>query len=62
MGSKIFVVDEFPVDLKHIVEEPYQYDARQHQTNLELTRENTAVKMHFPITGLLFSIALILLL
>ncbi|KAI1725558.1 electron transfer DM13 domain-containing protein [Ditylenchus destructor] len=37
MGSKIFVVDEFPVDLKHIVEEPYQYDARQHQTNLELT-------------------------
>ncbi|KAI1732051.1 electron transfer DM13 domain-containing protein [Ditylenchus destructor] len=63
MGSKIFVVDEFPADLKHIVEEPYQYDARQHQTNLELTRENgSAVKMHFPITGLLFSIALVLLL
>lgn len=63
MGSKIFVVDEFPADLKHIVEEPYQYDARQHQANLELTRENgIAGKMHFPITGLLFSIALILFL
>lgn len=40
MGSKIFVVNEFPVNLKHIVEEPYQYEAWRHQDNLELARES----------------------
>lgn len=39
MGSKIFIVNEFPANLKHIVEEPYQYEAWRHQDNLELARE-----------------------
>lgn len=42
MGSSIFIVDEFPADLKHIVEEPaLQFDAWQNKANLELTRENS---------------------
>uniref|UniRef100_A0A915CS51 DM13 domain-containing protein n=1 Tax=Ditylenchus dipsaci TaxID=166011 RepID=A0A915CS51_9BILA len=63
MGSAIFVVDEFPGDLKHIVEEPFQYDARQHQTNLELTRENGgSSRQIFNSAGIFTSLAAIFVL
>jgi len=60
MGSRIFIVDEFPLDLKHIVEEPYRYDARQHQTRQQLARENSSPSSLHSAPTLLFSVIFIL--
>uniref|UniRef100_A0A914HJX7 DM13 domain-containing protein n=1 Tax=Globodera rostochiensis TaxID=31243 RepID=A0A914HJX7_GLORO len=51
MGGRIHIVEEFPANLKHIIAEPYRYDARRHQESLELSRDNSAKRtlmaLHF---------------